>query len=263
MGIKIPVDFSKVPERGSVRVPEGDYVAKLVKAEKTNAKSSGNPMLVIRLELQSGPKDARGKALTDRHILVEDSLWTLRNMLEAMGYKVKPAAMKIDVDKMLIGKKVGITVVDGDEYNGRIRSEVGDYIPVSAVGKVVKADDADLFDDDEDEEEFDLDDEEDVEDDEESEDSDDEESEDDESEDEEEFEIEDDEESEDEAEWPSASEIQEMKADELKALASEIGVENLDLPKKPKKADLIEALVEYVGEDEDDEDMEEFDLDDI
>lgn len=275
MGIKIPVDFSDVPERGSVRVPEGDYVLKVKGAKKEPAKSSGNPMLVLRFEFVSGPSDVQGKGITDRHILVKDSLWTLRNMLEAMGYKVPAKSMKLDVDSMLIGKTVGATVIDGEEYKGRIKSEVADYLPVSAVGNKVSGEDADSLMEDEsdddglgafmdEDESWDSDDE-----DESVDDSD--ESEDEDESDDEGFAFDDEDESDEEEEEVVLSfgpdDIDDAKGADLKAYVKEAQEAGFDLSlgKKPKVAEVREALASlFVDEDDEEfEDMEEFSLDDV
>lgn len=267
MGVTIPVDFTGVEQRGSTRVPEGDYVAKIRKVEKVNAKSSGNPMLVCRFELVSGPSDVQGKQLVDRHVLTKDSLWTLRNMLEAIGYKVPASQMKLDVDKMLIGKTLGVTVVDGDEYKGKIRSEIADYLPASAVGNVTSGEDADIEEDEDDLGVFLSEDDEDEEVDE----TQDEEPEEDDEEDEEGFAFPDDEGEEDEEDEEELSfgpdDLGDATAKELQDYAKEAMAAGweLDLPKKPKKDDVLSALSAiFDEEDEDDEDeMEEFSLDDL
>lgn len=269
MGMKIPVDFSDVPERGSVRIPEGDYVTEITKVVKKNAKSSGNPMLVVSLKTLSGPESARGKTLIDRHILVKDSLWTLRNLLEAIGYNVPNKPMKLDTDKQLMGRKVGISVIDGDEYKGRIRSEVADYMSPDVVGELTRAEDADITEEDEDELSVFMDDEDEDEDldvDEEEEDEEDEEDE--ETEDEEEsweFSDEDEDETSD-LPFSSTDEVAEAKGKQLKAWVEELidaGYE-LDLPKKPKVADVRSALIDlFNDETEDEEEMEEFSLDEL
>jgi hypothetical protein len=272
MGIKIPVDFEGVPERGTVRVPEGDYILKAKSAEKKNSKGSGNPMLVVKFEFASGPKDVKGKSIVDRHILIKDSLWTLRNMLESMGYKVPAKRMKLDVDTMILGKTVGATIVDDDEYKGRIKSIIGDYIPVSAVGNRVSGEDADALLEEEEEEDddglgafSDSDDSDDSPD----EAEDDSVDEDDEEEDSFDFDEEDDEE-EDEGSVVLSfgpDDIDSAKGAALKEYvkeAQEAGFD-LDLGNKPKVAEVREALASlFETEDEENfEDMEEFSLDDV
>lgn len=275
MGVKIPLDFSNTPESGSVRVPEGDYLLKIKKAEKRESSQKKTPGLYITFEFASGPKDIRGRKIQDRHWLTAESLWTLRNMLEAMGYNVPSSNMKLDVDKMLIGRTVGASVIDGDEYKGKIRSEIGDYLPKSAVdNKVSESTDVTEDEDDEDEEDDDAlgvfasdDDDEDEE--EGDEDADDLVNEDD--DEEESFAFEDDEdEEEEEAEVEFSfgpSDIEEAKGPQLKEFMTEAknaGFE-FDLPKQAKVSQVREALLALFENDgqEDEEEMEDFDLDDV
>lgn len=129
------VDFSKEVEheggggRWLKRVPESDYVFTLKSIEETRAKS-GNKMLVMIFMGKEG--QVRNQQLRDRFVLLPQSLFKLRQLLEAMGKEVPKRGITIN-HKELIGTDVGITVRDGDEYEGKIRSEAGDYIPVEDV----------------------------------------------------------------------------------------------------------------------------------
>lgn len=283
MSIKIPLDFTGVEGRTTVRVSEGDYAAKIVEVKKTVSKSSGNPMLVITFEGLTG--ELKGRRIKDNHVLMQDNLWTLRNMLENIGYKVKPSKMTF-TDAMVMNKKVGLTLVDGDEYKGRIKSEVADYIPVSAVGNKVSPDEVEEDDplaglDDMDDEEgweeeeeteasgdgddggdttdtdlaFEGDDEDDEEDDKE--------------EDDESFDFAEDEEEEDDEEEVELSfsleDVSSGKSADLKGYLSE-AIEagwEFDLTDKPKVAEVREVLTSLFEDEEDDEDMEGFSLDDM
>lgn len=263
MGIKIPVDFTGVEARATVRVVEGDYKAKVIDINKTKAKSSGNPMLVVTFELREGPdKEAKGKRIKDNHVMTKESLWTLRNMLEAMGFKVPSGPMKLDTNSIK-GRAVGVTIVDGDEYKGRIKSEIADYISPSLVGKKVTAEESDdLLDEDDDDEADDWEDED------ESDDSDDSDDDSDDSDDEEDEEESDDSDDEDEDEVEltfGPSEIEEAKVPELKSYlkeAMDAGFE-FKLSDKPKKSEVVEALLTLFEDEDDDDEMDEFDLDDV
>ena len=260
MPISIPVDFTGVETRSSVKVPEGDYTAKLVKMEKTNAKSGDkNPMLVVDFEFTSGGKGVVGQRIRDRHILIKDSLWTLRNMLEAMGLKVPNGKMNLK-EGQVVGRSVGLTVVDGDEYKGRIRSEVADYIPVDAVGNIVQedsSDDEEVWDDEDEPEDTPVEEEEDDEEEEEADSFD--------------FDNEEDEEEEDEPEDEeeevelsfSQEDVSNAKGAELKTYlkeAMEAGFE-FELSAQPKVAEVRDSLLALFPEDDDE--MEGFSLDDV
>lgn len=153
---KVRVDFSKVEDRKSTRVPEGDYPVKITKVKHTESEK-GNPMLVFSFEITEGKY--AGETLIDRCVLTEKALFRLRNLLQAAGKKVPKKAVNLDV-KGLKGLELGITTVD-DEYEGRISSKVGDYLSIDVLkGQDVGDDDEDEEDEDEDEDEDDDDEEE-------------------------------------------------------------------------------------------------------
>ncbi len=105
------------------RIPEGMYHAKVQSAVAGTAKSSGNPLILWKFEITEGPMT--GKVIWDRTILIDTSLWTFRRTLEAIRVKIKDSTMDIPLDR-LAGRTCGIEVVDGDEYNGKIKSEIND-----------------------------------------------------------------------------------------------------------------------------------------
>lgn len=265
--MKVDLDFTNVKSSARIRVPEGDYVVKVKGVEKGKSSKKGTPQLKVDFMFLTGGQGVEGKTISDRHYLTENALWTLRNMLEAMGYQVPQGKFKF-TDKMVVGRKVGITVIDGEEYQGRISSEVADYIPADVVGNVTAAG-ADE-DDDEDSDDGFLDDDEDsedgfIEDDEDSEDESDDEDSDDEG-----FSFDDDEDEDEEEEVAlsfDSDDVESAKAADLKAYvkeAQEAGFE-FDLPAKPKAAQVREALLSIftVEAEDDDDEMEDFDLDDV
>lgn len=140
----------------SARVPEGDYVAKIVDAKKGEAKSSGNTMITWTLEIIEGKY--KGKKLITRTVMTPKALFFLRNLLEALGAEVPEKASKIRYKKY-VGKKIGITVED-DEYENKMKSEVSDFLDPDMVGADEEDDDEedDDLDDDEDDEDSDDDD---------------------------------------------------------------------------------------------------------
>jgi hypothetical protein len=129
------VDFSKEVEheggggRWLKRVAEGDYRFKVQSIEETRARS-GSKMLVVIFKGNS--PGVSGQQLRDRFVLVPNSLFRLRQFLEAAGQSVPKRGVTIN-HKELIGVEVGITLRDGDEYEGKIRSEAGDYMPAEDV----------------------------------------------------------------------------------------------------------------------------------
>lgn len=165
--IKLPGGDKMRGSGGGVKVPEGDYRMKIVKIEQTETKDDGRSMLVLHYKFVEGKH--KGKLIKDRIVLVgnedkKDTLWKLTQVLEALGKKIPDSAFKLNIDN-LIGGEVAVTVIDGNEYKGHIKSEVGDVNDLSILEEENEDDDEDDDEDDEDEdddeemEDVDLDDE--------------------------------------------------------------------------------------------------------
>lgn len=161
------VDFGAIEEGGGgrVRVPEGDYPAK-VKAVKFATSQSGNPMFVWTIMGTEG-KVAK-KDFTEYTALTAKALWKLRDLMEATvgkapGGKVNTRKLLDYCKKNVVGKPLGITLED-DEYTDdkgktHISSKIRDYLSIDDLNS--KPDDDDLEDEDDDVEIEDEDDEED------------------------------------------------------------------------------------------------------
>lgn len=164
----IKVDFSKAGQGGRPRLPEGEYIVKITKVEYKKA-STDNPMLVWTFEITEGKY--AGKKIMTNTMLMEKSLWVLRNLIEATGTKVPEKVVNLPIQKF-VGKELGITLIDGEPYGdrNRISSEVADFLAADVVRSGGVDDDEEDYDEDEDEEdedEVDEDEEEDEDDDEE------------------------------------------------------------------------------------------------
>lgn len=132
----VEIDFTNVKDRpGNVRVPKGDYKFKIAKVDDAAKSKAGNPMWVFDQEFLEGP--SAGRVLRDYISLTPQALFKLRDLLEALGYKVGKKKIKVD-PKKLVGKTVGAHVQDGEPYGerGTVKSEIGYYLPVAEVGPV-------------------------------------------------------------------------------------------------------------------------------
>ncbi len=131
MARQINVDFTGVESGvGSVHIPEGDYGLKIVKVIQKKAKESGNPLLLFSLKTISGPKAGLGKTIPHNCTLTKNSLWNLRNLLEATGKQVPAKALKIDLDK-LVNLTLAGTVIDDAPYEGKIKSIISAFFPIA------------------------------------------------------------------------------------------------------------------------------------
>lgn len=106
------------------RVPEGEFfpfkIAEITRKESSN----GNPMLEMIFIGQEGK--VRGRKTRDRFVLLPNSLWKLRQLLEAMGIDVPKKKINVPHDKLIDGPTVGISFLD-DEYEGKITSKPDEY----------------------------------------------------------------------------------------------------------------------------------------
>lgn len=157
--IKLPGADKMGTGGGGARIAEGDYRATVAKIEQTETKEDHRSMLCVHYKISEGKK--KGTVLKEYIVLVgndekKDTLWKLRQLLEAMGKTVPSKPFNLNIDK-LIGGEIAITVEDGDPYKGRIKSEVRDVNDVSILDEEddEEEDDEDS-DDDDDEEDDDL-----------------------------------------------------------------------------------------------------------
>lgn len=144
---KIKVDFTDTEGRTggpSFHFPPSDYAVQVIKAETGHSKEKHTPQLTFTLQVTSG--EFKGKKIRYDCYLVPQSLWTLRNLLEAAGKKVPTGQAALDTEKMR-GLKFAVTIED-DEYNGKVRSRVTDTFPLSELAAAsTKEADEDLTED--------------------------------------------------------------------------------------------------------------------
>lgn len=182
-GKALKVDFSgvekEVRKRGK-RIPEGDYLCKIVTAEKRKKEGSSSYYLSWKFQIienaQGGKKQA-GIPLYYITSLKPDALFNLRNLIySATDGKTNVAGKVVTLNpSKYYGKKIGVTVED-EEYDNKVRSKAVDVMPPSQL----EAEEEDEEDEDETEEEEDEDEGDEEEDDDEDEDEEDEDEEDDE-----------------------------------------------------------------------------------
>lgn len=128
----VVVDWGKATSGGGrLRVPEGDYMAVSRTASYGTAKSSGNSMITVQFDGKSGK--LKGKEFRDYFPLTDNMLWKLRQFIEAGGGTVPSKKAKLDL-RALEGLKVGVTMGDDEDDNGKPRSRPQDYIDPADVG---------------------------------------------------------------------------------------------------------------------------------
>lgn len=155
MAKKMRIDFGGVDKeirRGGrgVRIPEGDYVLKIVECSEETGERSGAKYLRWTFQIAEG--EHKGKRLRMNTSLKPDALWNLRNLIHAaLGSNVAGKAVNFDPEK-LYGKIVGGAVED-NEFNDRITSQVASVFPREEANPVEESDEEEEEEDVEEEEE--------------------------------------------------------------------------------------------------------------
>lgn len=137
------LDFTGI--EAYVKCAEGQHVVKLIEIEETESQA-GNDMLNATFQVVKGA--STGAKLYDNFVLTEKALWKLQSYLTAIGMKADGRVV-LDLDK-LIGK-LCIVEVAHEEYEGKTRARIQEFLKLSAK----KSDDEDE-EDDEDLEDEDL-----------------------------------------------------------------------------------------------------------
>lgn len=130
-------DFTNYKDTSTTHVAPGTYHAEVSDFEETTSKA-GNAMFVVYLEITEGPH--AGQQIIDRLPQTEKAMFRSAAFLQALGVKI--AKKKIALNpRSLIGRPVDIVVEDGEPYNGRVKSEVREYLRATKPAKAEPADD--------------------------------------------------------------------------------------------------------------------------
>jgi hypothetical protein len=148
---KKKLDFTGI--EAYVKCAEGQHVVKLIEIEETESQA-GNDMLNATFQVVKGA--STGAKLYDNFVLTEKALWKLQSFLVAIGMKAD-GKIVLDLDK-LIGKTC-IVEVAHEEYDGKTRARIQEFLKLSA--KAADADEDEADDEDLEEEDFEDEDEED------------------------------------------------------------------------------------------------------
>lgn len=151
----IELDFTNVEERKErrPRFPEGTLgrrKLKIAKVEPNEKSKAGNPQWIITFQGLSG--DVAGKQHTEYFPIQENTMWKLRDLLEAVGLKVSGKKAKLQ-PKKLENKVIGAEFRDGEPFESKsgktfVNAEVEFYCPASDVVEKPTSDDTPVSDDD-------------------------------------------------------------------------------------------------------------------
>lgn len=121
---KKKLDFTGI--EAYVKCAEGQHVVKLIEIEETESQA-GNDMLNATFQVVKGT--STGAKLYDNFVLTEKALWKLQSFLVAVGMKADGKVV-LDLDK-LVGKTC-IVEVAHEEYEGKTRARIQEFIKLSA-----------------------------------------------------------------------------------------------------------------------------------
>lgn len=134
-------DFTNVKERSiynNSQIKAGDYLAEVVMVKDSKTKKTGEFQYEFAIKLKKKPSSVFPYYCQ----LSEKTLWKLRNLLIAAGINVPKTKTKVDPNKV-VGRLIGVTIEDGEPYEGREKSEITGVFPASELTDAVTDDDDD------------------------------------------------------------------------------------------------------------------------
>lgn len=127
VNLKTVIDLSNYKDSGNVRIPEGRYRA-IVDDVDLDKSRAGNTMIKVWMRVLGGEHD--GAIILDRLTLTDKAMFRVVGFMQGIGIKTPKKKLQINLGTFL-NRQVDIEVVDGEPYNGRIRSEIAQYIRVA------------------------------------------------------------------------------------------------------------------------------------
>ena len=127
VNMKTVIDLSNYKDSGNVRIPEGRYRA-IVDDVDLDKSRAGNTMIKVWMRVLGGEHD--GAIILDRLTLTDKAMFRVVGFMQGLGIKTPKKKLQINLGTFL-NRQADIEVVDGEPYNGRIRSEIAQYIRVA------------------------------------------------------------------------------------------------------------------------------------
>lgn len=118
----VSIDFTGV-ESGGGLVPEGNYEVEVAEVEQKTSEA-GNDYLSWEFHVVS-PEKFKGRKLFHNSSLTQQSLWSLRGILEAMGIEIPDETMDLELAE-LVERTVGVEVIH-EPYDGKKKPRITDF----------------------------------------------------------------------------------------------------------------------------------------
>lgn len=133
----LKVDFTGIEGRKSL-IPDDEYLV-AVEEVKLDTSESGNKNLSWKFSVIHDDDKLDGTKLYYNTSLLPQSLWNLRNLLEALEVDVPDGPLEIDFAEMT-GLEM-MAVVEADTYEGKKRSRITDFYPADMTDAEASEDD--------------------------------------------------------------------------------------------------------------------------
>ena len=114
------LDLSDVESGGLV--PEGEILATVSEATIETSENSGEDYIKWKFSTSKGP-------LFHNTSLQKQALFNLRGLLEAFGVEIPDSAFDLDLEDF-IGQQC-IAVVSHEEFKGKVKARVADFLPLN------------------------------------------------------------------------------------------------------------------------------------
>ena len=123
----VSIDFTDV--EGSNLVSDGEKLVGVYGKTIETGESSGAEYIAWEFIIKA-PEEEAGRKLYTNTSLQPQSLWVLRNLLEAAGMEVPQQAMDIDLNDFDEDTELGV-MIENEKYKGKDKPNVVDFIPVN------------------------------------------------------------------------------------------------------------------------------------
>jgi len=146
----ITIDLSTYKDRFGAYVQPGRYTVQLEDIEHGVSSGKKTPQLEVWLRILNvveGDEDAKGKTITDRLYLTDNSMFRLVGMLDAIGLPTPRKKFQLDPQK-LVGRIFDVVCDDDEPYNNRVRTRVTGFEKTKKIVAAAAAGDTDTDDED-------------------------------------------------------------------------------------------------------------------
>ena len=140
---KAVMDFTNVKEGGGqfnkLHQRAGGYPAVVVKVQDAPSKKDDVMQWLFTIKVGAGQYPYYCKH-------VENQLWKVRNIFVAAGITIPKKRVKVDPN-LVVGKKIGV-ILEDDEYDGKVQSNIQAIVPLAELDDIgTDGDDDDDVDD--------------------------------------------------------------------------------------------------------------------